>query len=199
MTLALLGLLLAVTDAPGTPAAPEVQSVEPLEPEPPPPVWEIYVGMLGGMRVDERGGGGGVMVGVNRKFLGFLRPELMIASSLESQPFDYLILIRVGAWFELPLQSRWKPYLWAAFAHNHESGVEDVKRDPLGHLLGLSATGVHHRSGGELGLGLAYEVPRLTPWKIASRLGARLTFTQFMSDPYPPRYLDLTFTAGLCF
>jgi hypothetical protein len=196
MTAALLGLVLLATQ-PEAPPSPEVE--QPAEVEPPPPVWELYVGALGGMRVDERGGGGGVMAGVNRKFLGFLRPELMVATSLESAPVDYLILIRIGARFELPLDSRWKPYLWTAFAHNHESAIDDVKNDPLGHLFGLSSAGVHHRSGGELGLGVAYEVPRLTRWKIASRLGARLTFTQFLPDPYPPRYLDLTVTAGLCF
>lgn len=190
MTVALLGLLLASTEAPLV----DEESV----PEPPPPVWEIYVGALGGMRIDERGGGGGVMLGVNRKFFGFLRPELMVASSLESAPIDYLILIRIGARFELPLDGRWKPYLWTAFAHNHESAIGEVKNDPVGHILGLSSSGVHHRSGGELGLGLVYEVPRLTKWKIASRLGARLTFTQFLADPYPPRYLDLTLTAGVC-
>ena len=190
MTVALLGLLLAASEAPVV--EDEAQK------DPPPPVWEIYVGALGGMRPDTRGGGGGVMVGVNRKFFNFLRPELMVATSLESAPIDYLILIRIGARLELPLDSPWKPYLWVAFAHNHESPVDEVKNDPLGHIFGLSSSGVHHRSGGELGLGLVYELPRFSAWRIATRLGGRLTFTQFLSDPYPPRYVDLTLTAGVC-
>ena len=186
---ALLGLLLLATP-------PDVVEVE--EPEPPPPVWEIYVGASAGLRVDQKSGGGGVLVGVNRKFINFIRPELMVATTAFDAPFDYIIQIRVGSRFELPLAGPWKPYLWTAFAHNHESAMVAVKDDPLGHLFGLSNHGVRHRSGVDLGLGLVYELPRLTPWKIATRAGARLTFTQFFADPYPPRYLDFTVTAGIC-
>jgi len=190
MSFALLGLLLLATE-------PESVATE-AEPEPPPPVWEIYVGASGGMRVDQTSGGGGVMVGVNRKFLDFIRPELMVATSAYDAPFDYVIQIRIGSRFELPLSSPWKPYLWTAFAHNHESPVKMVLQDPFGHIFGLSNHGVNHRSGLELGLGMAYEFPRFSPWKIATRVGTRLTFTQFFGDAGPPRYLDLTMTAGVC-
>jgi hypothetical protein len=193
MSFALLGLLLLATE-PDVPV-PEAEAAE--EPEPPPPVWEIYVGANGGLRVDQKSGGGGVMLGVNRKFVGFLRPELLVATGAYDAPFDYVIQIRIGARFELPLASPWKPYLWTAFAHNHESAMLAVKDDPLGHLFGLSEHGVHHRSGLELGLGLAYEVPRLTKWKIATRVGTRLTFAQFFGDSGPPRYLDFTMTVGV--
>jgi hypothetical protein len=197
MTHALLAALLAVSDAPPVEPAQSVAAVQE-EPEPPPPVWEVYVGANGGMRVDNTSGGGGVMLGVNRKFFNFLRPELMVASSTYAgRTFDYVIQIRIGARFELPLDSPWKPYLWTAFAHNHESPWTMVVRDPFGHLFGLSNHGVHHRSGIDLGLGVAYEVPRLTKWKIASRIGSRLTFTQFFGDSGPPRYLDFTMTVGV--
>jgi hypothetical protein len=203
MTFALLGLLLLATDPlpplpPVVPTPPEVEGGEEVPRELPAPVWEIYGGATGGVRVDRQNGGGGLMVGVNRKLAGFIRPELMIALSAFSGPADVLTLIRVGARFELPLALPWKPYLWVAFAHNHESSFDSFKADPLGHLFGLSGNGVNHRSGAEGGLGVAYEVPRFSKWRIASRVGARLTFTQFFGDPYPPRYLDFTLTAGIC-
>lgn len=196
MTLALLGLLLAIDPQPPPDPAQSVEAVE--EPEPPPPVWEVYVGANGGARVDQQHGGGGVLLGVNRKFFNFLRPELMVATgAYDGATFDYVIQIRIGARFELPLDSPWKPYLWTAFAHNHESPWTMVIKDPAGHLFGLSNHGVHHRSGLDVGLGVAYEVPRLTKWKIATRVGSRVSFTQFFGDSQPPRYLDFMLTVGV--
>src|SRR5215210_1127828 len=90
----------------------------------------------------------------------------VVASSAYDAPFDYVIQIRIGSRFELPLAGPWKPYLWTAFAHNHESPVKMVLSDPLGHIFGLSNHGVNHRSGLELGLGMAYEFPRFSPWRI---------------------------------
>ena len=200
MSLALLGLLLLATaEAEPPPDAPTAEAVQVQEePEPPPPVWEVYIGYLGGMRLDQKSGGGGVMLGVNRKFFNFLRPELMVATgAYDGATFDYVIQIRIGARFELPLDSRWKPYLWTGFAHNHESPWAMVVKDPLGHIFGLSNHGVAHRSGLDLGLGLVYEIPRVTRWRIATRVGARATFTQFFGDSGPPRYLDFVLTAGV--
>src|SRR5437899_12719893 len=132
MTAALLGLLLLASDPPppGEPLPPVVETPRdeafaPMDP----PLWEVYLGAIGGMRPDALGGGGGFMLGVNRKFFDFIRPELMIASTVVTAPIDYLILIRIGARFELPLGGPWRPYLWTAFAHNHESAVEDVAKD----------------------------------------------------------------------
>src|SRR5689334_17743381 len=99
MTGLLLGLLLL--------ANPEIADTEARLAAMPPPVWELYVGTTSGLRVDKLNGGGGVMAGINRKFFNFIRPELMVATSLYDGPFDYLIQIRIGARFELPLESRW--------------------------------------------------------------------------------------------
>ncbi len=58
---------------------------------------------------------------------------------------------------------------------------------------------MHHRSGAEGGLGFDVALPRILTDLVAGRVGARLTFTNFFGDPYPPRYLDLTVMVGVAF
>lgn len=161
--------------------------------------WEIYGAVMGGVRLSEQGGGGVAAIGVNRRFW-FVRPELMVGLGAYDKPADMLTVIRIGARLEWPFgESAFKPYLWLAFAHNHESGFDDVKQAPLAQIFGLSEQGVHHRSGAEAGLGFSWQLPRILTDVVRGKIGARLTFTQFLGDSYPPRYLDLTLTAGLAF
>jgi hypothetical protein len=164
-----------------------------------PKVWEAWVGVMGGMRLADPSGGGAVAVGFNRKF-AFVRPEVMIGLGAYAAPADMLTVIRIGARVEWPWGERpFKPYLWLAFAHNHESGFSDVAKNPIAQVFGLSEQGVHHRSGAEAGLGFAYELPRLLTDAIRGRVGARLTCTGFFGDTYPPYYLDLTVMTGISF
>jgi hypothetical protein len=204
MGLALLCVALATI---AEPSAVEPSNPEPMEAEPSveqtqvdrsPKVWEAYVGVMGGMRLADPAGGGALSVGLNRKF-GFVRPELMVGLGAYAGPVEMLTVIRIGARVEWPWESRFKPYLWVAFAHNHESGIADVEKNPVTQVFGLSENGVHHRSGAEGGLGFTVALPRILTDLVLGRIGARLTFTNFFGDPYPPRYLDLTVTAGVMF
>jgi hypothetical protein len=190
MTLGLLAaLLVSAIDAPEVTEEPD--STEPLN-------WEIYGAAMGGLRLSEVGGGGSGVLGVNRRF-GWVRPELVVGMGLYDRPVELLILIRIGARIEWQRDGALKPYLWLAFAHNHESGLEHVKANPVAHILGVSEHGVRHRSGAEGGLGLSYDLPRMWKGRLAGRVGSRLTFTQFFADTGPPRYLDLSITTGLSF
>src|SRR5262249_37661696 len=126
--------------------------------------------------------------------------EVMVGLGLYSQPVDMLTVIRIGTRVEWPWgESAFRPYLWLAFAHNHESGIDNVIKDPVAQGLGLSEHGVHHRTGGGVGLGFAYELPKILTDVVRGKVGARATFTQFLMDSYPPRYLDLTGTIGIVF
>jgi hypothetical protein len=179
-------------------AEPEAD-VEDMQPDRGPKVWEVYAGVMGGMRVADPAGGGGFVVGLNRKFW-FFRPEALIGLGLYAQPVDMLTVIRIGTRVEWPWgEHAFRPYLWLAFAHNHESGIDNVIHDPVAQVFGLSEHGVHHRSGGEVGLGFDYELPRILTDTIRGKVGGRVTFTNFFGDDYPPRYLDFTGTVGIAF
>src|SRR5262245_61944148 len=97
---ALLTLLLA--------AAPDIEQA----PETSPPAWEIYASLAGGWRPDERTVGGVGALGVNRRFGTWFRPELVLGTGAYPSPGEMVIVIRIGARLELPLEGRLKPYLW---------------------------------------------------------------------------------------
>ena len=186
ITAALLSQTPAVTDAPA-PAPPEV------------PKWEVYAGVLGGIRPDAAlGAGGGALIGVNRRITSWLRPEIAVGLGAYSGPGELVTVIRIGTRLEWPSDARLKPYLWLAFAHNHEVGFEDAKRNPVTSALGLSEDGVNHRSGLDAGLGLSFELPRAREATFAGRLNARASITNLLGSG-PPRYVDLTLSVGLCF
>ena len=176
---------------------PSIDAVE--EPLPPlDPLWEVYLAATGGFRTDQPGGGGVGAVGVNRRIGRFIRPELMLGLGAYARPTDAVTAIRIGARFELPNQTRFKPYLWVAFAHNHETAFATAIQSPFDHILGLSENGVNHRSGFDAGLGVAYELPRFGRSSFAGRIGLRAVYTQMLGAG-PARQVDFTLTAGVCF
>jgi hypothetical protein len=170
--------------------------VPPVQKEP--PRWEVFLGFQGGIRPDSLGGGGGAVLGVNRLFFSWLRPELSLGLGAYSAPLDVLTLIRLGARFELPLAGRLRPFLGVYFAHQHESGWEHIKQDPVPSIIGLSEHGVHHRSGLETSLGLTYEFLARKGSMLSGRLGLKAGVTHLLGHG-PPRYVELTTLVGLCF
>jgi hypothetical protein len=63
-----------------------------------------------------------------------------------------------------------RPFLWLAASHAHETPFSDIESDPMATAIGDSSAGVHHRSGGEAGLGVTFGIPRAN-----GRLGQHLT------------------------
>ena len=184
---ALLSQTPAVTDAP------------PPAPSPDPPKWEVYSALIGGIRPDASlGGGGGALIGVNRRLTSWLRPEIAVGLGAYAGPGQLVTLIKIGTRLEWPNDARLKPYLWLAFAHNHEVGFDDAKRNPISSALGLSEDGVNHRSGIDTGLGLSLDLPKGKEAKFAGRLNARASMTNLLGSG-PPRYVDLTVSLGLLF
>ena len=163
-----------------------------------PPKWEIYFGATGGVRPDAPGGGGAGVLGINRRVTSWLRPELVVGLGGYSGPAQLVTVIRIGARLEWPGEARLKPYLWLAFAHNHEVAFESAKANPVGSALGLSEDGVDHRSGLDTGLGVSFDLPLRKDGLFAGRLNARASLTQLLGAG-PPRYVDLTASIGLCF
>lgn len=178
----------------------QVSSTQPEAPPKEPPKWEVFMGFQGGVRPDTVGGGGGALLGVNRQIFSWLRAELSLGLGVYTQPIDVLTMIRIGARLEWPTQDRLHPFLSVNFAHQHEAGWEHVKMDPIPVVLGLSEheNGIHHRSGIETGLGLAYDLPARKGSPISGRIGVKASFTALLGDG-PPRYVDLTTLVGLCF
>jgi hypothetical protein len=165
-----------------------------------PPKWEVFVGLTGGLRPDSVSGGGIGQLGINRRIFSWLRPELSVGLGLYEGPLDAVIAIRIGARLEWPSDWRLKPYVFLAFAHQHELGWEHAKRDPVGGILGLSSHGEHgvnHRSGLDSGLGLSFDFRRILG-SFGGRLNVRASMVNLLGDG-PPRYLDLMATFGVIF
>lgn len=176
----------------------QTQVVEQPKPVEEPPKWEIYFGAGGGVRPDAIGGGGLGLIGINRRVTRWLRPELSVGLGAYAGPDEMVTAIRIGTRLEWPSDARLKPYVWLAFAHNHEVGFQNAKDHPVTSALGLSEDGVNHRSGLDTGLGLSYELPRRKDSMFAGRLNARASLTNMLGSG-PPRYLDLMVSVGLCF
>ncbi len=171
------------------------------EPEAPPEPnkWELFVGLTGGLRTESTGFGGVGVIGINRRLFSWLRPELSVGLGGYDAPIDAVIPIRIGTRIEWPGDGRLKPYVFVAFAHQHEMAWEHAKMDPVLGVLGLSSHGEHgvnHRSGLDTGLGLSFEFLRLGGWGFKANLRASLV--QLLGDG-PPRYIDVTGTIGLTF
>ncbi len=169
----------------------------PIEPKEP-PRWEVFTGVVGGLRPDTLGAGGGAVLGVNRALFSWLRAELLLGLGAYAQPVDVLTLIRLGARFEWPTASRLRPYVLVHFAHQHEAGWAHVAADALPVVLGLSEHGVQHRSGLETGLGLSYELPGRKGSGLSGRVSVRASVTHLLGVG-SPRYVDLATLVGLCF
>ena len=166
---------------------------------PEPNKWEIFVGLTGGLRTESTSFGGAGVLGINRRIFSWLRPELSVGLGLYDGPLDAVIPIRIGTRIEWPGDARVKPYLYVAFAHQHEMAWEHAKMDPVLGILGLSSHGEHgvnHRSGLDTGLGLSIDVLRFGGFGL--RANVRASLVQLLGDG-PPRYIDVTGTVGLTF
>lgn len=176
----------------------QVSSVQPPPVPREPPKWEVFMGLQGGLRPDSMGFGGGALLGVNRLFFGFLRPEFSLGLGAYAAPVNVLTMIRIGARFEWPHLGRLHPFALVSFAHQHEAGWETVKADPIPVVIGLSENGVHHRSGIETGLGVAYDLPGRKGAPVSGRVGIKASVTHLLGEG-APRYIDFTTLVGLCF
>ena len=73
-----------------------------------------------------------------------------------------------------------------------------MTRAPIAVVLGLSEHGVHHRSGLETGLGVAYERPGRKGVPVSGRVGIKASITHLLGEGVP-RSFDFTTLVGLCF
>ena len=113
---ALLAVAMLLSQDPDLGSAPAVEGA------PAPPSWEIFVGVAGGLRTDNPGGGAAGLLGVNRRVFSWLRPELSVGLGMYATPLDAVIPIKIGARLEWPCDAWIKPYIFLAFAHVHELG-----------------------------------------------------------------------------
>lgn len=170
--------------------APDPHGTDPLPP------WEVWVGAAGGYRLQSRGGGFSGRLGVNRQLSTFLRGELELGTGAHLGDQQTLNLMRLGLRAELP--GRLSPYLYLAFAHQHEMSFEHAQEAPLGAVLGLSDHGEIHRSGLDGGLGVVLTLPRAPRTPNAVRVGLRTTLTALLGRG-PPTSVDVLFHLGSTF
>lgn len=159
--------------------------------------FEIATGASFGLRPSSGTFGGTAVLDISVRLLPFLRPEIVLGYGLFDGPFQLVTLIRAGLRGELPLNFPIRPYLWVAFAHNHEVGIDMVAMHPVESLLGTSEHGTHHRTGIEFGLGASFDVIQFREGAIGLRLGLRATAALFLGTG--PVYGDLLTTLGTTF
>lgn len=115
-------------------------------------------------------------------------------------------LVREGYWAQeqrfigqIGFAPRWRAServdAWLGFVHHHETPLALVAAEPLG-AIGGTATGIHHRSGADLGVSWGF--PLGTPGAEAAGIG-RLdaTTTVFPDTEGPVVYGQLWFTVSL--
>ncbi len=159
--------------------------------------WELSVGVTGGIRSGGLGAVGSGIAALDYKVGSYFRPEIQVGLGAYGAPFELGSRLRVGTRIEYPRDGV-VPYVWIAFAHQHESTWTNVRSDPVPLVLGLSENGVNHRSGGEVGLGLSYDIPRFGLDWLAGRLSVRATVTDLLGVG-PPLYAELLTSLGVCF
>jgi hypothetical protein len=142
----LVSLVLATALA----AAPDVRSTA--APEAPTP-WLAWAGLSSGVRTETAAPTGEGWIAISRSIAPHFRPELDLGLGYADGPQQVLGSMRLGMNFEFT-RGPATPFLWAAFAHNHEADVAAVKRDPVMVMLGLSMDGMQHRTGAEAGGGV---------------------------------------------
>lgn len=160
--------------------------------------FEINTGASLGLRPEAGTWGGTGTVGISFRVLPFLRPELVLGTGLYDGPFDLVTFLRVGVRGELPIEFPLRPYLWVAFAHNHETQMAHVAQHPVDAILGTSDHGVGHRTGVEFGLGASFDVIQFREAKVGLRVGLRATAALFAGTG-TLGYGDLTTTLGTTF
>ena len=159
--------------------------------------FEINTGASFGMRPDAGTFGGTGTLGISFRVLSFLRPEVVLGYGIFDGPFDLVTLIRAGVRGELPIEFPVRPYIWVAFAHNHEVPMAMVAMHPVESLLGTSEHGTHHRSGIEFGGGISFDIVQFRDAAIGLRAGLRATAAIFLGSG--PAYGDLSVTLGTTF
>lgn len=110
-------------------------------------------------------GAGGSMVmggaGVDKNVTDFLEIEGHsgiggIGTSRDSG----LTLTRFGGGARLiPVNARFRPFLYGGFAHWHEVSFDNLKKRPYPALSSDPTAGVHHRTGLEAGAGISWKIP----------------------------------------
>ena len=158
--------------------------------------FEINTGASFAMRGLGTFGGNGTL-GISVRILSFLRPEVVLGYGLYDAPFQLVTLIRAGLRGELPIEFPVRPYVWVAFAHNHEVPMDMVAMHPVESLLGTSEHGTHHRTGIELGGGVSFDLVQFRDAGIGLRAGLRATGAIFLGND--PAYADLQVTLGTTF
>jgi hypothetical protein len=196
-----LAVTLAQADAPQV-----SQEVQPkAEEKPVAPHWpaspskrrfEINTGASLSMRGLGTFGGNGTL-GISVRLLSFLRPEIVLGYGLYDAPFQLVTLIRAGVRGELPIEFPVRPYVWVAFAHNHEVPMDMVAMHPVESLLGTSDHGTHHRTGIEFGGGVSFDIVQFRDANVGLRAGLRATGAIFLGND--PAYADLQITLGTTF
>jgi hypothetical protein len=177
--------------------APEAKETAPIFPASPSKRrFEINTGASFAMRGLGTFGGNGTL-GISVRLLSFLRPEVVLGYGLYDAPFQLVTLIRAGLRGELPVEFPVRPYVWVAFAHNHEVPMDMVAMHPVESLLGTSEHGTHHRTGIEFGGGLSWDLVQFRDGGIGLRAGLRATGAIFLGND--PAYADLQVTLGTTF
>lgn len=166
--------------------------------------FEVTTGLALGARPDAASFGaagptfGGVgMLGLSYGVFTFLRPELVLGFGAYDGPVDLVTVIRIGARLELPLTIPLTPFLSVAFAHDHAVSIAAAQAHPVESVLGLSETGVSHRSGVELGLGTSWDMVRWREGHLGLRLLVRATVALLLGTG--PQYGGLQMGCGVTF
>lgn len=162
----------------------------------PPPLWEAFIALSGGAQPEYGAFAGTGRIGLNRKVTSWLRPELQLFSGGSNGPNTFFNGIRLGTRLELPREGA-IPYLWLGFAHAHETSFENARRAPVSVSLGLSEDGVIHRTGLDVGLGVAWEFSKVRPGTLPGRLGLRASMVSLLGSGAPRTFEALaTFGVG---
>jgi|CXWL01.1.fsa_nt_gi hypothetical protein len=179
-------------------AAPAVHESSKPELSGEPPLWEVFAGAMGGVRGARVSPSGGLILGFNRRVTRWLRPEVVLGQGYSVNPRMHQTMLRFGTRVQWPVEGRWVPYAWLAFAHNHETLWEHFVADPTATLLGLSSHGSGRLSGAEGGLGISVELPKRASDRVAGRLNARVVAAHMWGTAVPIR-IDGLVSLGVCF
>jgi len=115
---------------------------------------------------------------------------------------DGTALLRIGAGGRItPVHSEFRPFLYAGLAHWHTVSYPDLKRAPASNIMGDSNAGMHHRTGGEVGIGFSW--PTLIeddlPWSHKLRSEVRLSTVILPDNMGPGKYLFGEISLGYVF
>lgn len=148
------------------------------------PRWEIFSAFSGGLLLSSRAGAASSRLGVSYQANAVAVPELQVFLGVAPVADVVSTGIRMGARFQLPREGV-RPYGYVGFAHNHETPIGNALQAPLPILTGLSEQGVTHRTGGEAGVGIVYDFPKIRAGSLAGRAGLRFTTVALLGGGAP--------------